>query len=178
MSITEANTTAITAGTYNADGVHSSVGFDVHYMGIGLFSGSVSDINAQIENGALSGAARIASIHVKDENLKGHLLSPDFFDGERYPEVTFSGAINVSGASVEVPGEITLKGVTQPATLRGSITGPVTDPYGNARFGLKLSTEIDRTAFGINWNNDMPDGSKALDNIVTLSADLSLVKAQ
>ena len=162
---------------FRSDPVHSSVGFDVHYMGIGLFSGSVADINATIDSGELSGSARIASIHVKDENLKGHLLSPEFFDAERYPEVTFSGTLNVTGTSVEVPGEITLKGVTQPATLRGTVTGPVTDPYGNARYGLKVSTEIDRTAFGITWNNDMPDGSKALDNVVTLSADLSLVKA-
>jgi polyisoprenoid-binding protein YceI len=176
MSITEAPAT-ITTGTYNADPVHSSVGFDVHYMGIGLFSGSVGDINATIENGALVGAARIASIHVKDENLKGHLLSPEFFDAERFPEVSFSGTVNVTGTSVEVPGEITLKGVTQAATLRGTVTGPVTDPYGNARYGLKVSTEIDRTAFGITWNNDMPDGTKALADTVTLSADLSLVKA-
>ena len=67
--------------------------------------------------------------------------------------------------------------MTQPATLTGTIVGPVSDPYGNERYGLKLETSIDRTAFGLDWNNDMPNGTKALADEVTLKADLSLVKA-
>jgi len=67
--------------------------------------------------------------------------------------------------------------VTRPATLSGTIVGPKTDPYGNERYGLKLETTIDRTEFGITWNNDMPNGTKALADEVTLKADLSLVKA-
>ena len=72
---------------------------------------------------------------------------------------------------------ITIKGVTRPATLTGTIVGPTADPYGNERYGLKLETAIDRTEFGITWNNDMPNGTKALADEVTLKADLSLVKA-
>ena len=64
-----------------------------------------------------------------------------------------------------------------PATLTGTIVGPKTDPYGNERYGLKLETTVDRTAFGITWNADMPNGTKALSDEVTLKADLSLVKA-
>jgi polyisoprenoid-binding protein YceI len=61
--------------------------------------------------------------------------------------------------------------------LRGTLTGPLTDPYGNTRYGLELTTKIDRTEFGLNWNADMPDGTKALANEVTLKAELSLVAA-
>ena len=178
MSITEQEKTAVTAGTWNADPVHSSVGFEVSYMGIGTFSGTVKDFDASLTDGRLTGAARIATVVTKDENLQGHLLSPDFFDAEQFPEVTFSSdAVNVAGGELSVPGEVTIKGVTQPATLHGTVTGPVNDPYGNPRIGLKLSTTIDRTAFGINWNAPMPDGTNALSNDVTLVAELSLVGA-
>jgi polyisoprenoid-binding protein YceI len=177
MSITEQQT-AIPTGTYNADRVHSSVTFGVEYMGIGEFGGSVTDFEATLANGQLHGSARIESLETKDENLYGHLMSPEFFDAERHPVVSFSTeSASVDGSNVVVQGEITIKGVTQPATLTGTIVGPTTDPYGNERYGLKLETTIDRTAFGITWNNDMPNGTKALSDEVTLRADLSLVKA-
>jgi polyisoprenoid-binding protein YceI len=177
MSITEQKT-EIPTGTYNADRVHSSVAFAVEYMGVGEFGGTVTDFEATLDNGRLSGSARIASLETKDENLYGHLMSPEFFDAERHPVVSFSTEnASVDGSNVEFKGEITIKGVTQPATLTGTIVGPTADPYGNERYGLKLETTIDRTAFGINWNNDMPNGTKALSDQVTLKADLSLVKA-
>ena len=178
MSITEQQQTVLPTGTYTADRVHSSVAFEVEYMGIGAFGGTVTDFEATLENGSLSGSARIESLETKDENLHAHLMSPEFFDAERFPEVSFTttGASAGNGA-VEFEGEITIKGVTRPATLSGTIVGPKADPYGNERYGLKLETAVDRTAFGITWNNDMPNGTKALADEVTLKADLSLVKA-
>ena len=147
-------------------------------MGIGTFGGTVSDFDATLDGGRLTGAARIATLEVKDENLHAHLLSPEFFDAERYPEVSFStDAAEVSGDQVRFEGELTIKGITRPATLTGTLVGPTTDPYGNERYGLDLETTVDRTQFGITWNNDMPNGTKALADEVTLKADLSLVKA-
>jgi polyisoprenoid-binding protein YceI len=178
MSITEQSTTLLPTGTYSVDRVHSSVAFEVEYMGIGTFGGAVSDFEARLANGRLTGAARIASLEVKDENLRAHLLSPEFFDAERHPEVSFStGEANVDGDRVTFEGEIKIKGVARPATLTGTIVGPKTDPYGNERYGLKLETTVDRTEFGILWNADMPNGTKALADEVTLKADLALVKA-
>ncbi len=178
MSITEQSPTLLPTGTYGVDRVHSSVAFEVEYMGIGTFSGTISDFDATLENGRLAGAARIASLEVKDENLHAHLLSPEFFDAERHPEVSFSTEeAQVEGDRVTFEGEITIKGVTRPATLTGTIVGPKTDPYGNERYGLKLETTVDRTEFGIVWNAEMPNGTKALADEVTLKADLSLVKA-
>ena len=178
MSITEQQEIAIPAGTYGADRVHSTVAFEVGYMGIGLFGGAVTDFEASLSEGRLAGKARIESLETKDENLHAHLMAPDWFDAERHPEVSFSTEqAKAEGDEVVFEGELTIKGVTRPATLSGTIVGPVSDPYGNERYGLKLETSIDRTAFGLDWNNDMPDGSKALADQVTLKADLSLVKA-
>jgi polyisoprenoid-binding protein YceI len=179
MSTTEQIGTAVPTGTWQADVVHSSVGFEVPYMGLATFSGTVTDFDATLTDGRLEGTARIASVQTKDENLTGHLLAPDFFDAEQFPEVGFTAeAVTRDGNKVEIDGEVTLKGVSQPATLRGTITGPVTDPYGKQKLALKLETTIDRTQFGINWNAPMPDGSNALSNDVTLQADLVLVAAE
>jgi polyisoprenoid-binding protein YceI len=178
MSITEQQEITIPAGTYGADRVHSTVAFEVGYMGIGLFGGAVTDFEASLSGGRLAGKARIESLETKDENLHAHLMAPDWFDAERHPEVSFSTEqAKAEGDEVVFEGELTIKGITRPATLTGTIVGPVSDPYGNERYGLKLATSIDRTAFGLDWNNDMPDGTKALADEVTLKADLSLVKA-
>ncbi len=168
----------VPAGTYNADPVHSSVGFEVQYMAVSSFGGEVKSFNASLIDGRLSGSAQIASLALKDENLHAHLMSPEFFDAEHYPEISFSTTSSSrSGDKVTFAGEITIRGISHPATLEGTVTGPATDPYGNTRYGLRLETAIDRTAYGIVWNADMPDGTKALDDTVTLKADLSFVKA-
>jgi polyisoprenoid-binding protein YceI len=165
---------AVPTGTWQADPVHSSVGFAVKYLGVATFTGELTNFEATLKDGELAGKARVESVEVKDENLKAHLQSPEFFDAERHPEVSFSGR-DVGEGRFE--GQLTIKGVTQPATLEGTITGPVTDPYGNERYGLALTTVVDRTAFGLNWNAPLPGGGFALANDVTLKADLSLVKA-
>jgi polyisoprenoid-binding protein YceI len=170
--------TTVPTGTFNVDAIHSALGFEVRYMGISLFKAPVKDFGATLVDGRLTGAAQIASVEVKDEGFHGHLLSPEFFDAAQHPEVTFSGDLATTGSDrVTIDGEITIKGISKPATLEGTITGPVTDPYGNPRYGLDLKTTIDRTEFDLNWNADMPDGTKALANKVTLKAELSLVAA-
>jgi polyisoprenoid-binding protein YceI len=175
MSTTiEQQQVAVPAGTWQADPIHSSVGFAVKYLGVATFTGELTNFEATLEDGVLAGKAQVASVEVKDENLKAHLQAPDFFDAERHPAVAFSGREVGEG---RFEGELTIKGVTQPATLEGTVTGPVTDPYGNERYGLALTTVVDRTAFGLNWNAPLPGGGFALANDVTLRADLSLVKA-
>jgi polyisoprenoid-binding protein YceI len=174
MSITE-HTTTIPTGTWQADTVHSSVAFEVPYA-VATFGGTVTDFDATLEDGKLTGVARIASITVKDENLEAHLLSPEFFDAERHPEVRFTTqAIGRDGDAIEVEGQITIKGITKPATLRGTIVGPSVDHFGKTRVGLSLETTVDRTDFEINWNMPLPNGDPALANDVTLKADLTLV---
>jgi polyisoprenoid-binding protein YceI len=176
MTITE-NQTAVAAGTWQADVVHSTLGFEVEYMGIGTFRGTVADFDVSLADGVLEGAGRIASVQTKDPNLTAHLLSPEFFDAEQHPEVRFKGRVRGVGSDVEADGEITIKGITRMAVLHGRLTAPVADPYGNARFGLELETTVDRTEFGILWNAAMPDGTTALADDVILKATLSLVKA-
>ncbi len=180
-TITETKT-ALPTGTWQLDPVHSHVGFAVDYI-IGTFRGTFSPIEATLEvaedgTAKLTGSAPVSGVKVQDENLAAHLQSPDFFDAERAPEITFATTdIRRDGDRVEVDGELTVKGATLPIQLEGTITDPADDPYGGVRIGLDLSTTIDRTAFGIDWNNPLPNGEPSLANEVTLTAQLYLVKA-
>jgi polyisoprenoid-binding protein YceI len=172
------NTQTVTiapAGTWELDPVHSSVGFEVEYMG-GTFKGSFREIAATLvvddDSVSLEGSAKVASVDVKDENLAAHLQSPEFFDVERYPELRFASTDIDSGEELTIRGEITIKGVTHPVELTSRGTEPLTDAYGRERFGLTLETKLDRTAFGLNWNLPLPSGEPALSNEVTLVAEL------
>src|SRR4051812_22802432 len=84
MSTIEQQETGIPTGTFAADTVHSSVGFEVPYA-VATFSGSVTSFQASLVDGKLEGSARIETIQLKDENLQAHVLSPEFFDAERHP---------------------------------------------------------------------------------------------
>jgi polyisoprenoid-binding protein YceI len=124
----------------------------------------------------LTGAAQIASIKVKDENLEAHLLSPEFFDAEQHPVVSFSGSdIKRDGNKVEIDGEITIKGISQPAKITGTVNGPAVDHFGANRIGFELETTIDRTQYDMKFNMPLPNGEPALGNDVKLKAELTLV---
>ena len=181
MSTTTETRQALPAGTWNVDPVHSTVGFAVEYM-IGTFSGTFSPVDAKLDvsddGASLTGSAPVSGVKVQDENLQAHLQSPDFFDAERHPEITFaSREIRRDGDAIEIDGDLTIKGTTLPVELKGTVTDPADDPFGGVRFGLQLEATIDRTSFGLNWNNPLPNGKPSLANEVKLSADLYLVKA-
>ena len=174
-------TTSAPAGTWALDPVHSTVGFEVAYLA-GTFKGQFRDVGGQLHVGdagvSLEGRARVASVDVKDENLAAHLQSPDFFDAENHPELRFSADdIAIDGGTVTVDGEITIKGVTKPVVVTGTVAEPLTDPYGNERIGLAVSTTVDRTEFGVSWNNPLPGGQPALADKVRIVGDLAFVKA-
>jgi polyisoprenoid-binding protein YceI len=174
MSTIEQQPTDVPTGTFAADTVHSSVGFEVPYA-VATFRGTVTDFQATLSGGRLEGSAQIESLQTKEENLQAHLLSPEFFDAERHPTVAFSGELVRDGDRATVEGEITIKGITKPATLTGTIVGPAVDHFGATRVGLELETTIDRTEYDMKWNMPLPNGEPALSNSVTLKADLTLV---
>jgi polyisoprenoid-binding protein YceI len=180
MSITTDTRQALPVGTWNLDPVHSSIAFEVDYL-TGAFRGQFRDIAARLdakgETPVITGSAKVASVDVKDESLSAHLQAPDFFDVERYPELSFeSSEIERQGDRVTVRGGITIKGVERPVELTGTIADPIADPYGGERLGLKLDTAIDRNEFGVDWNAPLPDGKPALGDEVKLSAELHFVK--
>jgi len=169
------------AGTWAADKVHSHVSFEVVYAGVNTFRGSFQDFDATLTGDSLQGSAKVASVDVKDEQLNGHLQTPDFFDAQRFPEVAFKATELTRGEnhSVTGKGELTIKGVTQPITLTGTIAPePSVDPFGRERLGLRLESEIDRTQYGVSWNAPNQGGGDYLGTDVKLIAELAFVKQE
>jgi polyisoprenoid-binding protein YceI len=170
--------TGIPAGTWTLDPVHSSIGFAVQYAGVGTFRGTFEEFDAKLVDGRLEGVAQVASLKVDDENLTAHLQTPDFFDAERAPELRFvSSSIQRDGDRVSIQGDLTLRGVTNPVEIAGTVTGPLTDAFGRERIGFDVETTVDRQDYGISWNMDLPTGGKALGDEVVISANLALVQA-
>jgi polyisoprenoid-binding protein YceI len=171
-TITEIQTAA-PAGTWTLDSVHSQVSYAVRHAGISLFKGNVDGFDASLADGTLSGSAPVTGIKVEGENFAAHLLSPDFFDAERHPTVSFTSTeLRRDGDELVVEGELEIRGERRPVRLVGTIAGPAND-----RVGISLETVIDRTDFGITWNMELPSGGAVLENEVKLTADLELVKA-
>lgn len=178
MSATEQQATGIPTGTWSVDPVHSNIGFAVKHNTVMTFQGSFGQFDGKLVEGRLEGAATVASVEVDDENLAGHLQTPDFFDAERFPELRFvSSAIRRDGDRVSIAGELTIKGTTAPVELAGTISGPVTDGYGGERFGIDLQTTIDRNDYSVSWNADLPGGGVVLSDDVVVTANLALVQA-
>jgi polyisoprenoid-binding protein YceI len=176
MSTTATNQDRL-AGSWNFAAAHSSADFAVKYV-VSTFRGSIEDLTASLENGVLSGSAKVGSIKVKDDNLTGHLMTADFFDAEQFPEISFrSTEISDDGEQVTVDGELTLKGVTKPIHATGTLEGPAQDFMGNTRLGFTLETTIDRTDYGVSWNADLPSGGKALSDEVALHVELEFHQA-
>jgi polyisoprenoid-binding protein YceI len=175
---TSTTQTGIPTGTWTTDPVHSTIGFAIRYSGIGTFRGTFEEFDAKLVDGRLEGVANVASVKVDDPQLAGHLQSPDFFDAEQHPELRFvSTAIEREGDRVSIQGDLTLRGVTRPVEISGTVTGPLENAYGQQRLGLDLEATINRHDFGIDWNMELPGGGNALGDDVLITANLALVQA-
>jgi polyisoprenoid-binding protein YceI len=175
--------TRIPAGTYAVDPSHSNVGFEVRHMGIATVRGSFrafeGTISASAQATALAGTVEVASIDTGDEGRDGHLQAPDFFDVQQHPQITFhSTATEAAGddGAIKLAGEITIKGITRPVELTGTLAENGADPWGNERIGLELSATIDRREFGLKWNQTLPNGNLLVANEVKLVISVSAVK--
>jgi polyisoprenoid-binding protein YceI len=174
MSLTEQT---LPTGTWQLDPVHSKASFAVKHAGLSNFRGTFDDVTATLEDGVLRGTVKVDSVSVPVDQLKGHLQGPDFFDAERNPEITFVARdLKQDGEQLTVNGELTMRGVTKPLEATGTIAGPAQYFDGNDRIAIELSTVVDRTDYGINWNAPIPSGGNALADDVTITVELQLVK--
>jgi polyisoprenoid-binding protein YceI len=182
LSTTTTSLGTIPAGTYNVDPTHSNVGFEVRHMGIatvrGAFRKFQGTIDATGEAPVLEGTVEAGSIDTNDPQRDGHLASPEFFDAESHPEITFRSAAAepVEGGQIRLSGEITIKGITQALELTGVLAEGGTDPWGNERIGLELAGAIDRREFDLKWNQTLPNGNLLVANDVKLLLSVSAVK--
>jgi polyisoprenoid-binding protein YceI len=176
MSLTEQT---LPTGTWELDPVHSKASFAVKHAGLSTFRGHFTDVTAALADGVLTGAVDVTSVEVPVDQLKGHLQGPDFFDAERFPQITFQATETAQdGERLTVKGELTMRGVTQPIEAVGTLSGPAQYFDGKDRIAIELETTVDRTAYGINWNAPIPSGGNALADEVTITVELQLIRAE
>jgi polyisoprenoid-binding protein YceI len=169
------------SGTYRAEPVHSSFAFAVRHSGLNRYRGSLSDAKATLraegEELSLEGYASVDSISiVEPPEFRTHVLSRDFFDAARYPEIVFcSTDFRLDGdGRAEVEGDLTIRGVTRSLTATGGYEAPRQSPFGGEVGGLELQTSFDRRDFGIDWQMEMPGGGDMLAWDIELAISLRL----
>jgi polyisoprenoid-binding protein YceI len=174
----------IETGNYAVDPVHSRVGFEVRHLGIATFRGGFSVYDGRITVGEsgiehIEGSIDVASVQVPEQQLVGHLLSPDFFDAENHPKGRFvSTAISQKDeGSLEVDGELSLRGVTRPVVVDVTIEGAGVGLDGSSVLSLEARGEINRNDYGISWGATVETGAAVVAEKVRLALAIEAVKA-
>jgi len=171
----------VPAGTYAVDPVHSSITFAITHNGVATFRSGFDSYEAKLSGGEeprLEGTVDVASIEIDEEQLKGHLLSPDFFDAERYPRLRFtSSELSIEDdGTAHLRGELEIRGEKREVEASGKFGQLGADLAGNARVGLSVATTVDRRSFGLDWNAELPSGGEVLDYEVAIAVELELAK--
>ena len=171
-------------GTWTLDPTHSEIAFSVKHLMITKVRGTFETFDVTIvtaENPAestVTATIDVASVNTKVEARDNHLRSSDFFLVEQHPTMTFTSTGiggDIASGDFTLSGDLTLRGVTQPVTLKGEFGGIITDSYGNTRAGATATTKINRTDFGVNWNAALEAGGVTLGDEVTISVDLEVI---
>ncbi len=176
---------AALAGTWAIDPVHSLVGFSVRHVLVNDVHGSFNDFEGtitadpkDITKCGVEFSAKVASIDTRQAQRDGHLKSPDFFDAEKYPELTFkSTSVQRTQDGYKLLGTLTMHGVSKPVSMPFQLRGPVVDGFRYTRIGLSAKLDINRQDYGVKWNQTLDKGGLAVDNIVHVNLDLEAVKA-
>ncbi|TQO20242.1 polyisoprenoid-binding protein YceI [Rhodoglobus vestalii] len=170
------------AGTWQIDPTHSTVTFTVKHLMISKVRGSFDDFSGTIvtsqtptEN-SVTATIDMATINTNQADRDNHLRTNDFFKIDEFPSATFtSTTVTVDGDDLTIDGNLTLRGVTKPVTLKGEFGGIATDGYGQTKAAASASTVINRTDFGVNYNSALETGGVLIGEDITLSFDLQSV---
>lgn len=170
--------------SWSIDTTHSELSFSVRHMMFAKVRGSFLKWTGSVEaddGGAITGLSasiETASIDTREAQRDGHLRSPDFFDSEAHPTMTFvSSAVRGDPNGVaSVDGTLTIRGTARPVTLDLNFTGGGKDPWGNTRRGYRAVTRIDRRDFGLTWNAALELGGVLVGEQVDIEIEVELVK--
>lgn len=170
---------------WSLDPAHSEVQFKVKHLAIttvtgslGTFEGTVETTGDDFSTAAISFSGDAASISTGSEQRDGHLKSPDFFDVEKSPKITFTSSKfeKVDGSNFKLLGNLTIKGVSKPISLDVEFGGTQKDPWGNTKAGFTLSGKINRKDFGLEWNAPLEGGGFLVSEEVRILAEVQLAK--
>lgn len=171
------------AGRYALDLAHSSVAFSVRHLMVSKTKGRFADFRGIVTIGedpldsSVEVEIQATSIDTRDDSRDGHLRSPDFFDVETHPVITYrSTSVEPTATGAwTVQGELTVAGVTQSVPLTVAFEGGVVDPWGGARIGFEAHAELDREAFGLSWNQALETGGVLVGKTVKIDIEAEAV---
>jgi len=174
----------IPTGTWTADPAHSSFGFSVKHLGIATVRGTFGEfegkivLDGELADAKITGSAKVASIDTAEPQRDAHLQSADFFDAEQFPELTFesTSVTEIDEETFEITGDLTMHGVTKPITLKAVLQGTEVDPWGNDRIGFEITGQLERSEWGMKFNQALGSGNLAVSDKVKLALDISAVK--
>ena len=178
-----ATATPLPTGTWKVDPVHSSVEFHVKHLGIATVKGVFKDFEGTLEVGpegvSAYGSVKVESVDTREPQRDGHLRSPDFFDAEKYPEITFkSTAIRpIDDDEFEIEGDFTIHGVTQTLKLKATLEGTETGMQGDERVGISATAQINRSDYDMKFNMALGSGNVVVSDKVKILLEISAVKA-
>lgn len=172
------------AAEWKVDKAHSSVGFSVTHMVISKVTGKFEDFDGKVnwdgkylEDGSVEFSVDVASVDTDNEKRDNHLKSDDFFDAEKYPEMTFkSNKITADGNSFSMTGDLTIRDVTREVTFACEFLGTVKDPWGNTRAGFSAITTINRQDFNVHWSKVIETGGLVVSNEVEIQLNLEFIE--
>jgi polyisoprenoid-binding protein YceI len=177
--------TVAAQGTYTIDTVHSNVGFKVRHL-VSKTAGEFNDFDgtivADFENldaSSVEFTIQASSIDTKNEKRDGHLRSADFFDVEKYPEITFKSSkiTKIDDDSFAVEGTLTMHGVSKDIVLAVDFLGEMT-AMGGTRAGYELTTTLNRKDYGVSWNRALEAGGFVLGDDVEIEINLEVIKQE
>jgi polyisoprenoid-binding protein YceI len=165
------------AGTWAIDPTHSEVGFVARHLMVSKVRGSFTDVAGtvhvkdQVTESVADVTIKTDSVATGSADRDGHLRSADFFDVENHPEIRF---VSTSFDGETLVGDLTIKGVTNPVSLDVEYNGVATDPWGNTKAAFEAEGDIDRTAWGLNWNAALEAGGVLVSEKIKLKLDVQL----
>lgn len=173
--------------TWQYDPTHSTVEFAVRHLMISTVKGHFPEVTAAITvdesdpaSQRLTATIQVASIDTRQPDRDKHLRSADFFDAEKYPTITFIGT-RIEGevtGDFKLIGDLTIRGTTRPITLDVTAEGRGKDPWGGERIAFSAKGKIDRSAFGLTWNQALETGGVMVSDEVKISIDAQFVRQQ
>jgi polyisoprenoid-binding protein YceI len=170
----------VPTGAWTVDPVHSSIAFAITHNNVATYRSGFESYEVTLTGGEepkLEGTVDVQSIDIDEAQLKGHLMSPEFFDAERFPKLTFTSTrFDVADdGTVRLAGDLQIHGETREVEATGRFGELGADLGGNPRVALSVSTAVDRREFGMGFNADLPSGGTVLEWEVAINVDLELV---
>ncbi|MEO8449594.1 MAG: YceI family protein [Gemmatimonadota bacterium] len=170
--------------TWEIDPVHSEITFRVRHFVTkvpGTFlqwNGTITADPGKLSDGAVEVVIQTASISTKNERRDAHLRSPDFFAADSFPTITFkSTTMDVTGSTIKLSGDLTIRGVTKPVVLTGEFGGVSGPPEPKKqRIGFSASTKVNRIDYGVKWNRALEGGGFMLSDEVDITINVEAVR--